>query len=521
MELSAIIKRGSREHPDQPAVRCEGGAQTYAELYERSCRLANALGTLGIEPGERVATLGDNCLQSIEQMSGLALGGFVRSSLYTHNAPESNQYLLDLVEASALLIQRKHYDAIAPRLGEVASLRHVLVFDGNTPDDAGDYEQALADSASTDPGVPLDPDAHHIIRFSAGTTGKPKGILHTVSGWTSVGSEMTLAMPPQDASDRYLAAGPLAHAAGLPVWATLGAGGTIVVMSAFDPVRFLSLVAEERCTTGFLVPTMIQMVVNHPDAAGADLSSLRTVIYGAAPISERTLEQAHSLWGKIMYQMYGQSEAVPLTVLPPEDHVVGGTTEERRRLRSAGRPTANTKIRILDADGNDLPPGQIGEVAAKSPTAMAAIWRDPEATSERILSDGSVLTRDMGYLDDDGYLFLADRKEDMIISGGFNIWPAELENALASHPAVAEVAVVGVAHDKWGETPRAVVVLRDGHDAGEQELIEWTRDKLGAVKRVTSVDFVDELPKTPLGKVLRRQVRDRYREGSDQVLAGA
>jgi acyl-CoA synthetase (AMP-forming)/AMP-acid ligase II len=521
MELSATIRAGADEHPEQPAVRCEGQTQTYAQLYERSCRLANALADAGIEPGERVATLGDNCLQSIEQMSGLALGGYVRSSLYTHNAAESNLYLLNLVEASALLIQRKHYDAIAPRLTEVATLRSVLVFDGEAPDDASDYERALARASDTDPGVALAPDDHHIIRFSAGTTGKPKGILHTVSRWTSVGSEMTLAMPAQDSSDRYLAAGPLAHAAGLPVWATLGAGGTIVVMSAFDPMRFLSLIAEERCTTAFLVPTMIQMVVNHPSAADADLSSLRAVIYGAAPISERTLEQAHSLWGKIMYQMYGQSEAVPLTVLAPEDHVVDGTPEERRKLRSAGRPTPNTRIRILDPDGNELPPGQIGEIAASSPTAMAAIWHDADATAERILADGSVLTRDMGYLDEDGYLFLADRKEDMIISGGFNIWPAELENALASHPAVAEVAVVGVAHDKWGETPKAVVVLRDGQDAGEQELIDWTRERLGAVKRVTSVDFVDELPKTPLGKVLRRQVRDRYREGSDQVLAGA
>jgi acyl-CoA synthetase (AMP-forming)/AMP-acid ligase II len=521
MELSATIRAGAREHPDQPAVRCDGRTQTYAQLYERSCRLANALADAGIEPGERVATLGDNCLQSIEQMSGLAIGGFVRSSLYTHNAPESNLYLLNLVDASALLIQRKHYDAIATRLTAVATLRRIFVFDGEAPDDADDYERALDGAASTDPEVTLGPDDHHIIRFSAGTTGKPKGILHTVARWTSVGSEMTLAMPPQDSSDRYLAAGPLAHAAGLPVWATLGAGGTIVVMSAFDPARFLSLIEEQRCTTAFLVPTMIQMVVNHPSAADADLSSLRAVIYGAAPISERTLEQAHSVWGRIMYQMYGQSEAVPLTVLPPEDHVVDGTPEERRKLRSAGRPTPNTQIRILDPDGNELPPGQIGEVAASSPTAMAAIWRDPQATAERILADGAVLTRDMGYLDEDGYLFLADRKEDMIISGGFNIWPAELENALASHPAVAEVAVVGVAHDKWGETPKAVVVLRDGQDAGEQELVDWTRGKLGAVKRVTSVDFVEELPKTPLGKVLRRQVRDRYREESDQVLAGA
>jgi acyl-CoA synthetase (AMP-forming)/AMP-acid ligase II len=474
-----------------------------------------------VEPGERVATLGDNSLESIEQLGGVALGGYVRCSLYTHNIPESNRYLLDLVQASALLIQRRHYDALAPHLPEVATLRHVLVFDGEPLDGASDYEQALAQAASSDPDVPLAPEDPHIIRFSAGTTGKPKAILHTVSGWTSVGSEMTLAMPSLDANDRYLAAGPLAHAAGLPMWGTLAAGGTIVVMTAFDPDQFFTLVSEQRCTTTFLVPTMIQMLVNHPHAAGAEVSSLRSVLYGAAPINERTLEQAQALWGNIMYQMYGQSEAVPLTVLSPEDHVVHGTSEERRHLRSAGRPTPNSTIRILDPDGNDLPPGQVGEVAARTPAAMAAIWRDPQATAERILADGTVLTRDMGYLDADGYLFLADRKEDMIISGGFNIWPAELENALASHPAVAEVAVVGVAHDKWGETPKAVVVLRAGQNIGEQDLIDWTREKLGAVKRVTSVDFVDELPKTPLGKVLRRQVRDRYRDGAERTLAGA
>jgi acyl-CoA synthetase (AMP-forming)/AMP-acid ligase II len=320
---------------------------------------------------------------------------------------------------------------------------------------------------------------------------------------------MMLARPPQDANDRYLAAGPLAHAAALPMWATLAAGGSIVVMTAFDPERFVSLVEHERCTTTLLVPTMIQMVINHAGVAEADLSSLRAVIYGAAPISERTLTDARALWGDVLYQMYGQSEAVPLTVLSPADHV--GDDERGGRLRSAGRPTPHCTIRILDPDGNDLPPGQVGEIAAKSPAAMAAIWRDPQATAERILADGSVLTRDMGYLDEDGYLFLADRKEDMIISGGFNIWPAELENALASHPAVAEVAVIGVAHEKWGETPKAVVVVRPGHHAGEQELIDWTREKLGAVKRVTSVEFVDELPKSPLGKVLRRDVRDRYR----------
>jgi acyl-CoA synthetase (AMP-forming)/AMP-acid ligase II len=256
------------------------------------------------------------------------------------------------------------------------------------------------------------------------------------------------------------------------------------------------------------------VIIAHPAASHADVSSLRAVFYGAAPISERTLNDARSVWGDVMYQMYGQSEAVPLTVLTPAGH-----TQEH--IRSAGRPTANTVLRIVDENGEDVSPGEVGEIAARTPTAMAEIWRDPEATGARTLADGSILTRDMGYLDEDGYLFLADRKEDMIISGGFNIWPAELENALAEHPAVAQVAVVGVPNEKWGETPKAVVVLREGQSATEDELIDWTRERIGAVKRVTSVEFVEDLPKSGLGKVLRREVRAHYWQNAERSVAGA
>ncbi|MCW3038798.1 MAG: hypothetical protein JWM31_703 [Solirubrobacterales bacterium] len=519
-DISTLLRDGAIATPDQPAIICDGQTQTYDEVHGRACRLANALTALGLQPGERVATLGDNSPETFEQMSGIALGGFVRSSLYTHNAADTNTYLLNLIEASTLLVQHKYYAAIAPRLADVTSLRHVLVYDGPAPDPAADYELTLGAATTTDPVRELDPSAPYIVRFSAGTTGKPKGIVHTAAGWAAVGDEMASAMPPQTHADRYLAAGPLAHAAMLPVFPTLAAGGTVVVMRQFEPQRMLELIEHQRCTSTMLVPTMIQMVVGHPAAADADLSSLRIVLYGAAPISEATLELALELWGNVMVQMYGQSEGVPLTVLGYDDHLPDASGR-RPRLRSAGRPTANCTLRILDEEGNDLPAGEVGEVAAVTPTAMAGIWRDADATRERILPDGALLTRDMGYLDEDGYLFLADRKEDMIISGGFNIWPAELENALASHPAVAEVAVVGIDHEKWGETPKGVVVLREGMTATEEELVEWTREKLGSIKRVTSVDFADELPKTPLGKVLRRVVRDRYREGSATSLSGA
>ncbi|MBV8177647.1 MAG: AMP-binding protein [Mycobacterium sp.] len=514
MDLPSIVRAGDARRGDATAVSCEGESQTYAQLYQRACQLANTITSLGVMPRERIATLSGNCLEIVEQMTAIAFGGYVRTALYAHSTAESNLYLLNLVEASVLIVDAKEYQAIAPHLGNATALRHVIVFGGPAPKGTICYEAALAAASAHDPAIALHDDDPHVIRFSAGTTGKPKGILHTVAGWRAVATEMALAMPPLNDTDRYLAAGPLAHAALLPLFSTLAAGGSVVVMPAFDPACFIDIVEQQRCTIALLVPTMIQMIVALPQARTADLSSLRAVFYGAAPISERTLADGRAIWGDIMYQMYGQSEAVPLTVLAPEDHV-------GHRLRSAGRPTPNTVIRIVDPDGLDVAPGRVGEIAARTPAAMAAIWRDEKATAQRVLADGSILTRDMGYLDEDGFLYLADRKEDMIISGGYNIWPAELENALAAHPAVAEVAVVGVPHDKWGETPKAVVVLRPGHQADEQELIDWSRDKVGAVKRVTSVEFTDALPKSALGKVLRREVKKRFWDDPARAISGA
>jgi acyl-CoA synthetase (AMP-forming)/AMP-acid ligase II len=514
MDLSTIVRSGAIEYADACAVSCDGRTQTYRQLHERACRLANALAGLGVQPGDRVATLSDNCLELVEQMTGIALGGYVRAALYTHVSAESNRYLLDLVGASALIVEARLYEAIAARLSQLPDLRHVLVFGGPAPHETTSYEDALAAASAEDPATVLHDDDPHVIRFSSGTTGKPKGILHTVAGWRAVATEMALLMPRLDSNDKYLAAGPLAHAALLPLFGTLAAGGTVVALRTFDPHRFVQTVERERCTTTLLVPTMIQMIAAIPESRTADLSSLRAVFYGAAPISERTLADGRAIWGDIMHQLYGQSEAVPLTSLAPRDHV-------GHRLRSAGRATPNTVLRIVDEQGLDLPQGEVGEIAARTPAAMAGIWRDDVATADRVLADGSILTRDMGYLDEDGFLFLADRKEDMIISGGYNIWPAELENALASHPAVAEVAVVGVPHEKWGETPKAVVVLHGDRDATEQELIDWTREKVGAVKRVTSVEFVEQLPKSALGKGLRREVRLRHGDGTGRSIAGA
>lgn len=518
MDFPALLRKAVLEHGDRTAVVCEQHELTYRELYERSCRLANALAGLGVRPGDRVALLGDNSVEIPEQMAGLALGNLVRCGMYTHAGSDSFVYLAEHIDAKALLVQARHYEGIADRLSELPLLEHVIVYDGDAPDGTHHYEALLAAASGEDPYVAVDPGDLHIIRFSAGTTGKPKGICHTSAGWMGMGVELAHGIARFEEDDRYLAAAPMAHAAGMIVWPLLQAGGTLVIMPAFDPGGLLEIVEGQRITVLFLVPTMIQMVVNHTDAQTRDLSSLRVVLYGAAPISERTLADALAAWGNIMYQLYGQSECLPSTVLTPRHHRLDD--EGRGRLRSAGRAFPNVELAILDDDGRPVPDGEIGEVAVRSPGAMQEIWKDPDATAARVTADGFVLSRDMGYLDGEGFLFLADRKDDMIISGGFNIWPAELENAIADHPAVLEVAVFGVPDERWGETPMAVVVLREGHVATADELIAHCRERVGATKKVTSVAFADELPKTPVGKVLRRVLREPHWDDTVRV-AGA
>lgn len=506
----ALLEKCVRLYGDAPAVVYDGRTQSFAELADRAKRLANALLAEGIRPGDRVATLGDNSFESLEQMVGLAIGGFVRCPLYTHDVADRHQYLLDLVDARAVIVDGKYHEHIAEIAARSTRVSSVLVVGDGAPENHS-YEQALAAATTGNPNVEVSEDAPHIIRFSAGTTGAPKGILHTVRGWMDMGTEMALVFGGFDEDDGYIAAGPLSHAAGMISWPLLAVGARTLVMSGFDAGEFLRIVEQEKATTTIVGPTVIQLVTSHPAVRDRDLSSLRVVGYGTAPATEAVLRRGIEVWGNIMYQVYGQSETLPLTILSPLWHRPDGTDDERRWLRSAGRPTPNSDIKIVDDDGHELPIGEVGEIIGYSPGSMDRIWGSVEKTTERIRADGGVRTGDMGWVSEDGFLYLADRKEDTIISGGYNIWPKELENALADHPAVVEAAVVGVAHPKWGETPHATVVLREGQTVAEEELIEWTRDRVGPVKKATGITFVDTLPKSPLGKVLRRVLRDQYR----------
>ena len=511
MDFASILRKSSVMYRDNVAIRFEGSEQTYAQLWDRACRLANALLDLGLSPGDRVAVLADNGLEFLEQVAALALAGLVRCPLYALNTPSGHAFMLESVGASACLVQHKYAADVAGIRDQAPALKYLItVGGGQAGADFLDYEGLIAAAPATDPGVVADPQADHIIRFSAGTTGRPKGIVHSAAGWLAMGNEFNLAFPLGE-GDAHLVASPLSHAAGLLVWPVLANGARFVVMPGFDAARFLETIERERCTSTMVVPTMVHMLCAVPEARSRDLSSLRLVRYGAAPISQKTLLAGLGLWGNIMSQSYGQSEALPATILTPRYHLPHGSERERRYLTSAGRPTLNTVVTIRDDDDNILPTGETGEICVKTPGQMKGIWGDEAATAARFTPDGAVRTRDMGYLDEDGFLYLVDRKEDMIISGGYNIWPLEVENALAAHPDVAEVAVVGVPDDKWGESVFAVVTLENGAQVTEEQLVGWARDRVGPVKRPRRLVVAAEpLPKSAVGKLLRRQVREKY-----------
>jgi len=323
----------------------------------------------------------------------------------------------------------------------------------------------------------------------------------------------------QDSSGSGLAAyvAPITHAAGGQILANMLSGRSNLLLTKFEPSDFLRVVEEYKVTDVLLVPTMINMLLECPDIKTRDLSSLTKIVYGTAPMAPERIKQALAIFGPVLSQGYGQTDSTAIiSTLGLEDHLVVNDPALAPRLTSAGRPSFEVDLRIVDEDGGDVPVGDIGEIIVRGDMVMKGYWNAPELTAETI-KDGWLYPRDMGRIDEDGYLYLVDRKSDMIISGGFNVYPAEVENALMEHPAVFEVAVVGVPDDKWGEAVKAVVVTKA--DVSEEQLIAHCSERLARFKAPRSVDFVDALPKSAVGKTLRRVIREKYWEGMSRRIS--
>jgi acyl-CoA synthetase (AMP-forming)/AMP-acid ligase II len=511
MELRSVLRRSATFYADRIAAVAGDRRVTFREAWDRGLRLANALGKLGVRPGDCVATLEDNTLGALDSLLGCAAAGVVRAPLYMRNARESHVAMLATSRARVLIVEEQASKTLADVQDLLPTLEHVIVRDAS-------YEQWLASHEPIDPDPVIRDDDPHLLRHTGGTTGKPKALVITNRMWMSTSRDWFYNFPPPGPGDAQLHIGPLSHASGaqlLPVWA---AGGSQVLLNRFDPADTLRIMEEERIAYAFVPPTAMAMLVRVPGAASRDWSALKALLSGSAPISSDTAFRARAIFGDVLYQLYGESEASPLVGMGPKEWFA--EVEGSDPLRAIGKPLPWAEVEIWDEAGGRLPFGAEGEITVKCDGAINGFLNAPEETARRF-SDGWLRTGDIGRMDSNGYVYLLDRKDDLIISGGFNVYPAELEDVISDHPAVIEVVVFGVPHEKWGESPMAVCYVDKELEVTEEEIIALVSTRLGSYKKPARVELRhDPLPKTAVGKLMRRALREEHWAGRSSSISG-
>ena len=499
--------------PEATAVLDEGYRATLGAHVERSLRLAGALEGVGVGKGDRYAVMAFNSHRFLELYHAGFLGGAVVNPLNLRLAPKELAFILADSGTKVVFVDATFAPLVDAVKGEAGVEQVVLVGDGDAPHDVR-YEDLLASGETAVPPEPAEDDPA-VLMYTGGTTGLPKGVL--LEQRAIVLDQYKLALVwGMDPSVVYLHQTPMFHAASLgALLAVPCGGGTTTFVPAFEPKAVLDAVETHAVTMTVMVPTMIAMLLNHPDFRPERLASLTTLTYGASPMPAALLDQLLRMFPELeLYQGYGMTEnAGLLTVLRPDDHRRGGEI-----LRSAGRPVPGSVVSIQDPDGNVLPRGETGEVCARAGNFMREYWNRPDETAEAFRG-GWYHTGDAGRMDDEGYVYLVDRVKDMIVTGGENVYSAEVEDAIAGHPAVAQVAVIGIPHETWGEVVHAVVVLRPGASATEDELKAHAREAIAGYKVPKSFEFRTEpLPMSGAMKVLKRELRAPYWEGHDRAV---
>lgn len=512
MNTNDLVKRAAHQYPSNLAIQFEETRYTFQMVEERSNRLANGLLALGLCKGDRVGFLVRNRAEYMEIEFGVAKAGLIAAPMNVRLIPRDLAAIANNAGISALIVEAHFAETLLELQPLLAKPCHLICLDDALPE-AILYQELLRSSSADEPGVQVDPDDVHTLMYTSGTTGHPKGVMQTHRNRVTIAMNLLLEMGPREQDDRLLHIAPLTHGSGMFMLPYFVRGALSIVHREFNPQVVCESIERERIGVVKLVPTILLRLLAYPDLLKHDFSSLHTIIYGASPMPPEKLKEAISIFGNVFIQLYGQAEAaMSITVLRKEDHICEGPPEAVRRLASAGCVWPTVEVRIIDEDGSELPQGRIGEVAVRGEHVMKGYWNLPTETSE-VLRNGWVYTRDMGWLDENGYLFLVDRKSDMIISGGLNIYPREVEDVLHMHPAVQEVAVVGVPDTDWGEAVKSLVVLRPGAETSPEELIEFCKQYLPTFKKPKSVEFIDEVPKSPYGKPLRRVLRERYWQG--------
>lgn len=515
MVLGEILDRNARRYPDKTALVFEGRSYTYAQLNQRVNRLANGLLSLGAQKGDRVAVLAQNCSEYAEVYCAAARGGLVTAPVNWRFVERELVKVLNFVEPHTLIVEAEFAQTVETIRSQVPCLKSIICFGGPWPG-MEDYESLIARSPAQAPSVQVGLDDLACLIHTSGTTGVPKEVMWTHRNWLAGAVDIIMEMEVVH-RDIGLNVVPAFHIAfAWPMLVYLYRGCTQVVMRRFDPPAVLDTIERERITSTIWVPTMVISLLEEPDLEKRDLSSLRLIMYGASPMPVLVLERAIRVFGPVFMQVYGLSEqSGALTRLRREEHLLEGTEAERRRLGSCGQEMLSDWVRVVDDQGRDVAPGQVGEIIARGPNVMKGYWREPGYTAQA-LRDGWLYTGDLATVDEDGYVYIVDRKKDIIISGGENISSREVEEAIYTHPAVLECAVIGVPDAKWGEAVAALVVLKPGQTATEEEIIQVCQENLARYKRPRLVFFLESLPRTPMGKVMKDALREQYWKGYER-----
>ncbi len=510
MGLSQVIRRAATVNPGGVATRMGERQHTWSEMCERVARLAGGFRALGVSPGDRIAMLAVNSDRYYEHFFAVAWAGAVLVPINTRLAPPEIAYWLQDSGSTILLIDDYFADMLPRFRDDAKSLREIIhVGDGAAPAGMLSYETLVRDHDAID-AIARGEDDLAALFYTGGTTGRSKGVMLSHRNLT-LNSLNMLAVMDWRQDDIVLHAAPMFHLAdGASTFSAATLATTNCFIEAFEPTATLAAIEKYRVSATLLVPTMINMLVNHPRVADYDISSLRSLVYGASPMPQAVMHRAIEVMPDVrFYQAYGQTEASPvITINGPSSHVLDGPSADK--LPAAGQAVPGIDMAILDESGAEVPRGTVGEICARGDTVMLGYWNRPDATAAA-LRDGWLHTGDGGRMDADGYLFIVDRVKDMIISGGENVYSAEVENAIHQHAAVAECAVIGIPHDKWGEQVHAIVRLRDGETIAADALIEFCKTRIASYKCPRSVEFRQEpLPLSGAGKILKTELREPF-----------
>jgi fatty-acyl-CoA synthase len=514
--LPHLVIQSLNAPDDTPCIHIAGRVATYGEIRRRTSQMAQAQRSRGVGRGTRLAVLSKNRPEVLTNVTASLVNGCVLTPLHPMGSLADHAYAIEDAEIECLVFDATYFSERASELK--VQFPHLTLL-GFGPNDVGDDYLALADQFEPQPLVAPDvhPDDLCTVVYTGGTTGRPKGVLMTHRVWAAMTwIQMTEWEFPTDL--RIAIATPLSHAALSLVAPVLLSRGAFYVMDGVTPDGFFDLVAEHRITATMLVPVMLYALQAHPRYTTADMSSMETIFYGASPMSPTKLAQAIEQWGPIFFQFYGQTEApMVLTHLKKGEH----DPAHSDRLASCGRPVPWMHLALLDSNNERVGPGESGEICVRGPLVMNGYKDMPDETAVALSGDW-LHTGDVGRLDDEGYVYIVDRTKDMVITGGFNVFPREVEDVISTHPAVSMVMVVGVPDEKWGEAVKAVVVLQPGHapsDSLTRELQQLVKDAKGSQQSPKSIDYVDSLPLTPVGKPDKKAVRATYWGAADRAVS--